>query len=77
MTLLLYVIVVLPEDFDFESSNGSKLMMRVKNRNNKLDIYPFKKDSHADQLKDRLEGFMTIRNDVIPKGILYLEFEND
>lgn len=73
------VLVVLPEDFKWESDEGARLSQYIDSKKiYKLDIHPFVKGKRVGKLHEMIKGW-TKSNDIAhrPKGILIVEFQND
>lgn len=69
------VMVILPEDFDFDSHEAKRLSRFQRNKKSAhLDLFVYVKGRHQAQIESLLEGWMKdIDRDDMPKGILYVE----
>lgn len=69
------VMVILPEDFNFESFEARELIrLRKAKKSNFLDIFPRAKGRHDLEIANMLNGWTTdIYNDNVEKGIILVE----
>jgi len=73
------VMVVVPEDFDFESYEGKHLLrMRRNMKLNHLDIWPYAENRHSDKISELLDVWThDFDNDNVEKGIIRVEIADD
>jgi hypothetical protein len=67
------LLVILPENFDFNSSEARRLKgFQVDKKNNRLHIFALRRTLQVDKIQQGLEWFTHDRNS-IPKGIINIE----
>ena len=70
------LLVILPDDFDFDSSEARRLKGYIFDKKNRLDIYALCQTCHRRKIQEYLELF-THDREFNQKGIIIIEMKND